>query len=60
MKSLLTQKIGMTRVISESGQFVPVTVLQVPQNSVLQVKTPGKRWVLCRRRRRAAAGEKKY
>ena len=42
MKSLLTQKIGMTRVISESGQFVPVTVLQVPTNSVLQVKTPEK------------------
>jgi large subunit ribosomal protein L3 len=40
MKGLLARKIGMTHIISpETSEMVPVTLLQVPQNTVLQVKT---------------------
>ncbi len=40
MKGVLAQKIGMTRVINqETGKMTPVTLLLVPECSVLQVKT---------------------
>jgi len=40
MKGILAQKIGMTRMIDpETGNVVPVTVCEVPENKVLQVKT---------------------
>ena len=40
MKGVLAQKIGMTRVINqETGKVTPVTLLLVPECSVLQVKT---------------------
>lgn len=39
---LLCRKIGMTRVFDESGQSVPVTVLEAGPNPVVQVKTPEK------------------
>jgi large subunit ribosomal protein L3 len=40
MKGVLAQKIGMTRVINqETGKMTPVTLLLVPESSVLQVKT---------------------
>lgn len=43
MKGILARKIGMTRFISpETGEMSPVTVLEAPKNSVLQVKTSGK------------------
>lgn len=43
MKGLLAKKIGMTHIISpETSEVVPVTLLQVPQNTVLQVKTVAK------------------
>ena len=35
---LIGQKIGMTRVFSESGTAIPVTVLQVPANRITQIK----------------------
>ncbi len=37
---LLCRKIGMTRVFSESGECIPVTVLEAGPNAVLQKKTP--------------------
>jgi large subunit ribosomal protein L3 len=40
MKGVLAQKIGMTRVIDqETGKVIPVTLLLIPECSVLQVKT---------------------
>jgi large subunit ribosomal protein L3 len=40
MKGLLAKKIGMTRgICPDTGRVVPVTVLEVPGTSVLQVKT---------------------
>jgi len=43
MKGILTRKIGMTRIISpETGEVIPVTVLEAPQNTVLQVKNQKK------------------
>ncbi|MBT3348702.1 50S ribosomal protein L3 [bacterium] len=40
MKGVLARKIGMTRVIDpETGKVTPVTVLEVPEMTVLQVKT---------------------
>ncbi len=40
MKGILAQKIGMTRMICpETGEVSPVTVCEVPENKVLQVKT---------------------
>jgi Ribosomal protein L3 len=32
-------KVGMTQVFTESGELVPVTVVEVQPNVVLQVKT---------------------
>ncbi len=39
MKGILGKKIGMTQVFSETGEVIPVTVVQVQKNKVLQVKT---------------------
>lgn len=39
MKGILGKKIGMTQVFSISGELIPVTVLEVKNNKVLQVKT---------------------
>ena len=41
MPGLIGKKIGMTRVFTEEGRAVPVTVLEAGPCSVLQVKTPG-------------------
>ena len=39
MKGLIGRKIGMTQVFATDGVVIPVTVLQVLPNTVLQVKT---------------------
>lgn len=39
-KGILGRKVGMTQVFSESGEAIPVTVLQVGPCTVLQVRTP--------------------
>ena len=38
-KLMYGRKVGMTHVFSEQGEFVPVTVLELPPNVVFQVKT---------------------
>ncbi|KRM13373.1 50S ribosomal protein L3 [Paucilactobacillus suebicus] len=38
-KGILGKKVGMTQVFTESGELVPVTVVEVTPNIVLQVKT---------------------
>ena len=38
-KGILGKKIGMTQVFTENGELVPVTVVEVGTNVVLQVKT---------------------
>ena len=38
-KAILAKKIGMTQVFSETGEFIPVTVLQAESNVVVQKKT---------------------
>lgn len=40
VQGLIGRKIGMTRVFSETGEAIPVTVLEVGPNYVTQVKTP--------------------
>ncbi len=43
MKGILTRKLGMSQFISpESGEISPVTVLEAPANTVLQVKNSDK------------------
>ena len=37
---LVGRKVGMTRIFSEDGVSIPVTVLDVSNNRVTQVKTP--------------------
>ena len=37
---LLGRKVGMTRIFTEDGRSVPVTVLDVSDNRVTQIKTP--------------------
>src|SRR5881398_4186004 len=37
---LLGRKIGMTRVFSDDGSAIPVTVLDVAGNRITQIKTP--------------------
>lgn len=37
---LLCRKVGMTRIFTESGECIPVTVLEAGPNTVLQKKTP--------------------
>ena len=39
MKGLLGRKLGMTQVFTEDGALIPVTVVEVEPNTVLQVKT---------------------
>ena len=39
MKGILGRKAGMTTVFSNDGRAIPVTVVEVKKNSVLQVKT---------------------
>ena len=39
MPGLLGKKVGMTRVIQENGEVIPVTVISVPDATVTQVKT---------------------
>lgn len=38
-KGILGKKIGMTQIFSETGELVPVTVIEAEPNIVLQVKT---------------------
>ena len=37
---LLGRKVGMTRIFTEDGESIPVTVLDVSNNRVTQIKTP--------------------
>ena len=37
---LVGRKVGMTRIFAEDGASIPVTVLDVSNNRVTQVKTP--------------------
>ena len=37
---LVGRKVGMTRVFAEDGSSIPVTVLDVSNNRVTQIKTP--------------------
>lgn len=39
MRGILGKKIGMTQVFAKDGEVIPVTVLKVESNKVLQVKT---------------------
>ena len=38
-KGILGKKVGMTQIFTESGEFIPVTVIEAAPNVVLQVKT---------------------
>lgn len=38
---LVGRKVGMTRIFTEDGTTIPVTVLDVSNNRVAQIKTPG-------------------
>jgi large subunit ribosomal protein L3 len=38
---LVGRKVGMTRVFTDDGDAVPVTVLDVADNRVTQIKLPG-------------------
>ena len=38
-KAILGQKIGMTQIFDENGELIPVSVIDVTPNAVLQVKT---------------------
>lgn len=37
-KGILGKKVGMTQIFTESGEFIPVTVIEATPNVVLQVK----------------------
>ena len=39
MKGILGRKVGMTQVFTKDGKLIPVTVVVVPSNVVMQVKT---------------------
>jgi large subunit ribosomal protein L3 len=39
MKGILGRKVGMTQVFSKDGKLIPVTVVEVAPNTVMQVKT---------------------
>ena len=39
MKGILGRKVGMTQVFTKEGKLIPVTVVSVPENTVMQVKT---------------------
>ena len=38
MKGILGRKVGMTQVFSKDGKLIPVTVISVPENTVMQIK----------------------
>ncbi len=38
-KGILRKRVGMTQIFTESGEFIPVTVIEATPNVVLQVKT---------------------
>ena len=38
-KGILGKKVGMTQVFADNGELVPVTVIDVTPNVVMQVKT---------------------
>lgn len=38
-KGILGRKVGMTQIFTESGELVPVTVVEATPNTILQVKT---------------------
>ena len=38
-KGILGKKVGMTQIFTESGELIPVTVVEATPNVVLQVKT---------------------
>ena len=40
MRGLIAKKVGMTRVVGESGQMIPVTLLKVVNQKVTKVLTP--------------------
>ena len=40
MRGILGKKVGMTQVIKEDGQVVPVTVLEAGPCYVVQLRTP--------------------
>ncbi len=40
MKGILGRKLGMTQVFTKEGKLIPVTVIEVQPNTVMQVKTP--------------------
>ena len=39
MKTIIGRKVGMTQVFTEEGLLIPVTVIEVQPNVVLQKKT---------------------
>lgn len=39
MKGILGRKLGMTQVFTKEGKLIPVTVIEVKPNTVMQVKT---------------------
>ena len=39
MKGILGRKVGMTQVFTKDGKLIPVTVVSIPENIVMQVKT---------------------
>ena len=39
MKGILGRKVGMTQVFTKDGKLIPVTVIEVEPNVVMQVKT---------------------
>ena len=38
MKGILGRKLGMTQVFTKEGKLIPVTVIEVQPNTVMQVK----------------------
>lgn len=42
MKSLMGKKLGMTQIFTEEGLMIPVTVVEIEPNSIVQVKTTEK------------------
>lgn len=42
MKGILGRKVGMTQVFTKDGALIPVTVVEVEPNTVMQVRTPEK------------------
>ena len=44
---IVGRKCGMTRVFTEDGVSIPVTVIEAQPNRITQVKTAGDRWLSC-------------